>query len=47
MVVFDSLFSLGNDAARHAALLTELKGTLERDEESEPAEAIAKITQET
>ncbi len=47
MVVSDSLFSLGNDAARHAALLIELEGTLERDEESEPKEAIAKITQET
>ncbi len=32
MVVSDSLFSLGNDAARHAALLIELEGTLERDE---------------
>lgn len=47
MVVFDSLFSLRNDAARLAALLIELKGALEKDEESEPTEAIAKITQET
>lgn len=47
MPVFDSLFSLSNDAARHVALLIELKGALERDEESEPKEAIAKITQET
>lgn len=47
MVVSDSLFILGNDAARQAALLIELEGTLERNEESEPKETIAKITQET
>lgn len=48
MVVFDSLSSVGNDAAAWlAAVLIELKGAQEKDEESEPTEAIAKITQET